>query len=688
MSHDIAGSQAWLSRLWHTIALATKAGVVSENNTSLEGAYVPTTSAPYVGEWERNDAYLGVRTTMSCDTTGTLFYEFYDIDGTTPTAGSTPTSIFPVNGLSYPTPNINSYRGAVKNIRWFRVRFVPDDDNATVFRLNAYFEAPQNASFPLDQPLLPDQDSTVVRAVAEGQTPDGGYQKVGVRAAGRGQFASLTKDVTLDNSKSIFGSLTTESPIPVIRVDFSSDALNSVFRINTGAGSSSISSSQAHIATGASPSSSAEIRTRIPVRYRPGSEMRFDFTAVFSAPVVGSNQYIGALHSANQDGLYIGFEDATFYTVRKSGGVEYKTPQSAWNGDPLDGSPNSEYRRDGVPEAWNPLVGNVYRIRLGWLGYSVIAWEVQTPDGDYIPLHVEHYPNTSTVPSLQNTDLDIWAHVANTSNTSDIVLNTASWRGAILGAAQNQARIIFQRSDSKDGTLPSGAVPTISSTLNTESNLYDSGWISTREFPGGNFVNIFADCSLKVYLLNASTSQGANMVGDGAPAIETVAFVPAPFQAPYFDEYYRIIVVNDSGSDCTSYTFHNRGYESSQQQLSLGLEQTLLSFFPALLTRSVLAGKAPSGQYVNVAVDATGALLTGSGSEFERLLQRRPIPGEQMKLDVEPTSANHYVAFCLDGAPDSDPNHSVIRIELSATRNPVSIRFRTGVQWDQRTLGW
>ncbi len=105
-------------------------------------------------------------------------------------------------------------------------------------------------------------------------------------------------------------------------------------------------------------------------------------------------------------------------------------------------------------------------------------------------------------------------------------------------------------------------------------------------------------------------------------------------------------------------------------------------------TAAYLKGFDSLGNDVDVLVDDFGALVTGSGSEFERLLQRKPRVGEQMKLDVEPANTDFYIAFCPTGAADSATTHNILRIYLSATKNPTQIRFRTGLAWSARSVGW
>jgi len=74
--------------------------------------------------------------------------------------------------------------------------------------------------------------------------------------------------------------------------------------------------------------------------------------------------------------------------------------------------------------------GNVFQIRYQWLGYGLISFYVEhAADGDWVLVHKMAYANANTLPSVQNPTLPLCAMVANTSNTSDIVLYTSSMAG-------------------------------------------------------------------------------------------------------------------------------------------------------------------------------------------------------------------------------------------------------------------
>jgi hypothetical protein len=131
----------------------------------------------------------------------------------------------------------------------------------------------------------------------------------------------------------------------------------------------------------------------------------------------------GSLIGASGDGFYIGFEGTTFNFTNVQSGLNTHVPKSAWNGDPLDGSSASGFTSEGVPEPWNPLLGNVYRIHGAWFGFGPIALEMLSPDGVWIVAHTFTYPNTGTTPYAFTNNFQCEMGVGNSGNTTSITLS-------------------------------------------------------------------------------------------------------------------------------------------------------------------------------------------------------------------------------------------------------------------------
>jgi hypothetical protein len=100
--------------------------------------------------------------------------------------------------------------------------------------------------------------------------------------------------------------------------------------------------------------------------------------------------------------------------------------QTAWNKDKADNT--------SVLPTLDWTKGNVFQIQYQWLGFGVLNFLVENPKtGEDTLVHQVLYPNTYTVPSLANPNLQLCASVENTTNTTDITLNVGSIGGFIEG---------------------------------------------------------------------------------------------------------------------------------------------------------------------------------------------------------------------------------------------------------------
>ena len=78
--------------------------------------------------------------------------------------------------------------------------------------------------------------------------------------------------------------------------------------------------------------------------------------------------------------------------------------------------------------------GNVFQIKYQWLGFGAVEFFIENPStGRFVLVHCIEYANANTIPSVDNPTLPLCIAVSNISNTSDIVLQSASMMGAIEG---------------------------------------------------------------------------------------------------------------------------------------------------------------------------------------------------------------------------------------------------------------
>jgi hypothetical protein len=152
---------------------------------------------------------------------------------------------------------------------------------------------------------------------------------------------------------------------------------------------------------------------------------------------MGANVVFESYNAASQTGSYSLSGTApvagTFArSVVGASPTETFIAQTAWNRDRFLYSTDPSNSPSGV--TLDPTKGNVYQIRYQWLGFGAIGASLEKPStGEFILAHIIEYANANTIPSLDNPTLPVCMAVSNTSNTSNIVLQSASMMGAIEG---------------------------------------------------------------------------------------------------------------------------------------------------------------------------------------------------------------------------------------------------------------
>ena len=205
--------------------------------------------------------------------------------------------------------------------------------------------------------------------------------------------------------------------------------------------------------------------------------------------------------------------------------------------------------------------------------------------------------------------------------------------------------VIYQISRPTDPAIPTGAAITIDPVLNTELNVSDSGWIPVKSFGGGSLINMITDTSLQVYLMNASDTSGNNIQGNLSPSIISTIGFPSTFGAPFFDDYFRLVVVNVSGSSSNSYSIKAVGQQTPAAPVFNSIDQPIASFFPAPLNRSVITGLDVDGVFHNVVTTRNGNIaqsVTDADLGFHQIVT----PGGASKV----ASQTHLVGEPFGGA--------------------------------------
>lgn len=112
----------------------------------------------------------------------------------------------------------------------------------------------------------------------------------------------------------------------------------------------------------------------------------------------------------------------------------------------------------------------------------------------------------------------------------------------------------------------------------------------------------------------------------------------------------------------------------------------------AMLVTGAGTASPPVGLYIidgtngalKATVDSAGNLHI-STNDFTRILKFEPRVGEEIRRDETTTDDYHGVA--ADGTLTSSATWSVVRFYKTAGLI-VRVRYRTGVVWDSRTVGW
>jgi hypothetical protein len=78
--------------------------------------------------------------------------------------------------------------------------------------------------------------------------------------------------------------------------------------------------------------------------------------------------------------------------------------------------------------------GNVFQIQYGWLGFDGIQFFIKHPETlIWTLVHVIEYADSATIPSIDNPTLPLCIIAKNTSNATDIVVESSSLAGFVEG---------------------------------------------------------------------------------------------------------------------------------------------------------------------------------------------------------------------------------------------------------------
>jgi hypothetical protein len=194
---------------------------------------------------------------------------------------------------------------------------------------------------------------------------------------------------------------------------------------NTGSGSATVGTAgYATFTSGATASSTSQSTTLQNLTIDPGHGLYGIFGIAFTPPTTTCTQLIGLWDLVN-NGIYVGYNNGNIFQIYiMSDGIVVATiPQSSWD-DPLTGGINSQFTRNGSPEAINFTYENTFRVRGAWAPMPII-FEVMSPDGNWVQFLKLEIANAYPIPLIQNPNLPFSISIGNGTDGGIISL-TAS----------------------------------------------------------------------------------------------------------------------------------------------------------------------------------------------------------------------------------------------------------------------
>jgi len=232
------------------------------------------------------------------------------------------------------------------------------------------------------------------------------------------------------NSTDVLGLQTTGQRTNQVELAFDT-SFDSAVITNTATGGASATITNGHALYSSSTSSTTSVSgvSVNKVYYRPSFEQYVYFTAAFTTPTDGNGVQRIGLFDAN-NGFFLGYEGLTFNVTRRFSASDTSVAYGSFNGDPLDGSASSNFKRAGTPEAIDFTKSNLYRIRWAWLGSGPVEYQVFSPDSEWITFHTLRFPNLQIDPSLASPNLPVTVEVAKTGgDATNLILYTACIAG-------------------------------------------------------------------------------------------------------------------------------------------------------------------------------------------------------------------------------------------------------------------
>jgi hypothetical protein len=301
--------------------------------------------------------------------------------------------------------------------QYFRVVYINDSTPQTSLTVQSIFHPQARIAQTTTRYAQTPTDYTDVlntRSIIWGKTVGGGvYEPV----ATNGENSLV---VTIAEPRAAFGEVSFAENTPTCQVDFVY-GINTNLTSNTTSNNATVTAStgMAVLTTGAQVNSVATLVTREYVKYRPGQGSMSRFTALFTTGVTGSTQIAGPC-GGSVDGLGFGYNGTSFGALYRHNGTDTWIPQSTWNYDTMLGGTASG-------KTLVPTNLNVYQVKFQYLGGGNIFYYVLNDfSGRWVLVHMIRNAGTQTTPNLRNPSMPVRFEARNTTNTTAIVIKTAS----------------------------------------------------------------------------------------------------------------------------------------------------------------------------------------------------------------------------------------------------------------------
>jgi len=342
--------------------------------------------------------------------TGNIFVQFSNTASPFYAVSNTVTSVTPVTSNGFALDVITA-------AQYFRIVYVNDSTVQTALMVQSIFHPQARIAQATTRYAQTPTDYTDVlntRSIIWGKTLGGGvYEPV----ATNGENSLVA---TIAEPSAAFGEVSTAENTPTCQVDFVY-GINTNLMSNTTSNNATVTSStgMAVLTTGAQVNSVATLTTRNYVKYRPGQGSMSRFTALFTTGVAGSTQFAGP-GGGSVDGIGFGYNGTSFGALYRHNSTDTWIPQSTWNYDTMLGGGASG-------KILVPTNLNVYQIKFQYLGGGNIFYYVLNDfTGSWVLVHMVKNAGNLTAPNLRNPSMPILFEARNTTNTSALVIKSAS----------------------------------------------------------------------------------------------------------------------------------------------------------------------------------------------------------------------------------------------------------------------